>query len=354
MLRNMRTIFCAAPVIFVAALSGCGGGGGAPTVTQPLDMMPDMMPDMMSDDGGGSTIDLTRHLTEAVEQGSSPGLFAAIVDENGVRAIGATGVRRQGSPEELTDNDVIRIGSNTKAMTSTMLATLVKDGTFINGWETTIADVFPELVGKIHQDYHSVSLFQLVRMRGGLARDLKDWVWFSPDTYSDPGISYGSADIIERRYEVIKDSLVEAPTSPSGQYNYSNLSYVLAGSMAEKITGKSWETLMQERLFAPLGMTTAGFGTPGTPGDVDQPWGHQRDEQGAWVASQLELIPEIGPAGTVHLSIEDWAKFVALWFTNKEPAILDRRTLDELMTPASGNYAAGWSVYRRDWAGGTV
>ena len=39
-------------------------------------------------------------------------------------------------------NDQVHIGSNTKAMTSTMLATLVEDGTFINGWETTISEVF--------------------------------------------------------------------------------------------------------------------------------------------------------------------------------------------------------------------
>lgn len=51
-----------------------------------------------------------------------------------------------------------------------------------------------------------------------------------------------------------------------GNFVYSNLGYMVAGAMAEKKTGKSWEALMQEKLFKPLGMTSAGFGFPGTRG----------------------------------------------------------------------------------------
>ena len=59
-------------------------------------------------------------------------------------------------------------------------------------------------------------------------------------------------------------------------------------------------------------------------------------------------------AGSVYVSIHDYAKFIALWFTGKEPALLDRRSLNELITPDSGRYAAGWFVLRRDWAQGIV
>ena len=278
-----------------------------------------------------------------MEQGRSPGLFAAVIDDEGVRAIGAAGVRRQGSPEEVTANDLVHLGSLTKAMTSTMLATLVDDGAFPNGWRTTIAEVFPELVQKIHEDYHSVELSQLVRMQGGIRPNAENW-WSHPD----------NPDVVERRYEIIRDNLTEAPEGPVGEYLYSNLSYVVAGAMAERLTGKSWETLMEERIFGPLGMATAGFGVPGSPGAVDQPWGHRRGQGGAWVPNQRVNNPALGPAGTVHSSIEDWAKFIGLWFANETPAILDRTTLNELITPGARNYAAGWSVVQRDWAGGTA
>ena len=47
----------------------------------------------------------------------------------------------------------------------------------------------------------------------------------------------------------------------------------------------------------------------------------------------------------MHVSITDWAKFVQLWFPNSEPRILDRDALNELITPRSGDDAAGWGVF---------
>ena len=330
----------------------CPAGGDACVVTVAADgtavydrtgSVPSVMPVMGTTPVDQVPIDLDKYLTEGVAQGRSPGLFAAVIDHEGVRAIGAAGVRRQGSTEEITANDLVHLGSLTKAMTSTMLATLVDDGTFPNGWRTTIAEVFPDLAQEIHEGYHSVELSQLVRMQGGIRRDAENW-WSHPD----------NPDVVGRRYEIIKDNLTEAPAGHVGEYLYSNLSYVIAGAMAERLTGKSWEILMEERIFGPLGMATAGFGSPGSPGTVDQPWGHRRGQGGAWVPNQRDNNPALGPAGTVHSSIEDWAKFIGLWFANETPAILDRTTLNELITPGAQNYAAGWWVVQRDWAGGTA
>ena len=281
-------------------------------------------------------VESPRFLVDPVEQRRAPGLFAAVIDKEGVKEITAVGIRRQGSPDRLTVNDLILINSNTKAMTATMLATLVADGTFTSGWRTTIADVFPELLEEMHKDYHYVELSQLVRMASGLPREAADW-WAHRDI----------PDIIERRYALLRENLRAPPAGPAGEFIYSNLSYMIAGSMAERLTGKSWETLMRERLFNPLGMTTAGFNAPGTPRAVDQPWGHRRNGFGDWAPGQIGNLWALGPAGIVHLSIEDWAKFIALWFPDKPPAILDRNTLNELATPESNAYAAGWRVVRR-------
>ena len=285
---------------------------------------------------------IVRYLTGPVEQGKSPGLLAAIVDIDGVRAIAAAGIRRQGSPEVFTVHDLVHLGSNTKAMTSTMLATLVADGTFTGGWRTTIADVFPELVGEIHAGYHAVTLRQLVTMAGGISRNARTW-W-----------AHGGPDAVETRYRILKENLAFAPAGRAGEYLYSNLSYMIAGAMAERVTGKSWETLMDERLFTPLGMTAAGFGAPGPPNRVEQPWGHTRDSRGAWIPNQRDSAPALGPAGTIHLSVVDWAKFISLWFQGTDPKILDRAHLNELATPGPGQYAAGWYVGNSGWAGGVA
>ena len=292
---------------------------------------------------GRRVADLTAYVAPAVDRGEVPGMIAAIVDEDGIIAIGAAGVRKQGSAAAFTVNDLVHLGSNTKAMTSTMLATLVEDGTFARGWDTTIADVFPELLDEIHEDYHPVALSQLVRMRGGIARDARDW-----------GLYSSNRDVAKRRYEILRANLAGAPAGTAGDYLYSNLSYMVAGAMAERLTGMSWETLMERRLFAPLGIASAGFGAPGTSGTTDQPWGHRSDWSGGWVADQHDNPAALGPAGTVHMSVEDWAKFISLWLTDGEPAILDRETLRELGTPITETYAAGWTVVPRSWAEGTA
>ena len=273
---------------------------------------------------------IVKYLTGPVAAGKSPGAIAAIIDEAGVRAIASAGVRKQGSPEKFTIHDQVAIGSNSKAMTSTMLATLVEDGTFVNGWETTLAEVFPELVDKIHPGYHPVTLWQLVSHTSGMPI-------YPPDLYYHTG-----RDVEEKRYKIVRENLTHPPAGPIGEFEYSNLGYMVAGAMAEQLTGKSWETLMEERLFTPLGMYSAGFGAPGTPNEVDQPWGHERKGD-SWVPSQIDYLIT-GPAGTVYLSIADWAKFIQLWFPSSEPKILDREALNTLITPRSGNYAAGWRV----------
>ena len=282
-------------------------------------------------------------LAQPTEDGASPGLVAAIVDHRGVREIAAAGVRKAGNSQALLTSDHMHVGSNTKAMTSTMLATLVEDGVFPNGWNTTIADAFPELLDEIHPDYQPVDLWQLVTMTGGIKRNASNWR------------AHQGLGLLQRRYRILRDNLADPPATAAGEYLYSNLGYVVAGAMAEKVTGKIWETLMQERLFGPLGMSTAGFGPPGTPGGLDQPWGHRRGPpSGDWVPNQDDNPPALGPAGTVHLSLEDWSKFIALWLPDTAPAILDRATLDRLITPTTGDYAAGWVVASRPWAQGTT
>src|SRR5207248_3810584 len=101
----------------------------------------------------------------------------------------------------------------------------------------------------------------------------------------------------------------EAP--PDTKFIYSNAGYSIAGHMAEKVTGKSWEDLMREKIFRPLGMTTAGFGAPGTRARNDQPRGHKADGSAVEPGPGADNPVAIAPANAVHCSISDWAKFAA-------------------------------------------
>lgn len=275
-------------------------------------------------------------LAETVSDEIIPGMNAAIVDSNGIKFIGSEGVRKINSTEQITSDDIFHLGSCTKAMTSTVLATLVANNKI--KWETSLIDVFPELENVIHPDYYNVTLHQLVTHRAGIPRDVKD-----------EGV-FQDQEIIERRLSVIRENLKQPSGFRKGKYSYSNLGYMIAGSMAERITGQSWDTLIKNRLFKPLGMSSAGFGFPGTQGKIDQPWGHLGINY-KWEPLQMANSEVINPAGNVHCSIEDWAKFISLFLTHDNTTILKREQIDMLINPV-GNYACGWMVAKRRWADG--
>jgi CubicO group peptidase (beta-lactamase class C family) len=158
--------------------------------------------------------------------------------------------------------------------------------------------------------------------------------------------------IQERRMALLKDNLKEAPANTRGKYLYSNLGYMIAGCMAEKLTDSTWESLMQERIFNPLEMSSAGFGPPGSRGKTDQPWGHNRKDND-WNPQQFDNAASMGPAGTVHCSVEDWAKFIAIQLPNGNHLSLSQTQLKKLITP-TGTYAGGWIIGNRAWGKGTV
>jgi CubicO group peptidase (beta-lactamase class C family) len=97
----------------------------------------------------------------------------------------------------------------------------------------------------------------------------------------------------------------------------------------------------------------AGFGPPGTPGTIDQPHGH-REWQGRLVPldpgdSEADNPPALGPAGTVSITLEDWARFAQdqLDGVRGHGKLLRTETYRKLHTPVTGNYALGWGAALR-------
>ena len=166
----------------------------------------------------------------------------------------------------------------------------------------------------------------------------------------------------QQRDAVVADELARQPeVTPGSEERYSNVGYVVLGAALEKITGTSFEALMRERVFKPLGILTGGFGAPGTPGRVDAPWGH--DERGRPVdpgRPDADNPPYFGPSGTVHMTMEDWAKFTLahLRGDSANPArqvqLLRPQTYDELhRSPPGEDYSAGWGTGTIDYAKGS-
>ena len=270
-----------------------------------------------------------------------PGMIGGVVRGEELSSIGAVGIRKIGSPESIRVDDLVHLGSCTKAMTATMIGTLVDEGKL--RWDSTVREVFPEQAEGFHPDYRSVTLRQLLAHRAGLPHDVAWWEMGR------------GLPVVDQRRALLARALRVAPESrPGSKYSYSNTGYVLAGMMAEAVTRAPWEDLMRRRVFGPLGMASAGFGPPGTRGKVDHAWGH-RASGDLVEAVHEDNSPAMGPAGTVHCSVRDWARFASFHLRGGLGGVrlLKPETLKALHTPGPGEeYAGGWLVVERSWAGG--
>ena len=229
-------------------------------------------------------------------------------------------------------------------MTATLAAILVERG--FMAWETRLREVFPTMI--MYPACEEITLRQLLSHSSGL-------VSFTDSEAEDPDlvkIVFGAhATPMQGRLEVVVPALLsrEPHTPPGTAFNYSNMGYVTAGAMFEKLTQTPFETLLQREVFTPLDMTSAGFGAPGTPGEVSEPYGHNPEpvEPGP----DADLPPVLAPAGTVHMSVTDFAKHAAFHLTGR-PQLISRDALELLHTPVGGAFALGWGVVETEWAKG--
>jgi CubicO group peptidase (beta-lactamase class C family) len=273
-------------------------------------------------------------LTVQRDSSAVPGMVAVVVRSGGVVAAGAAGVRRLGASERVTLEDRFHLGSNVKAMTATLLATLVEDGTL--DWTTPVGDALPELDGIIARDRAGVTLTQLLQHRAGI-EPLTDFREVPPL----PGTP------IQQRRIGSRMLLELPPAAPVGTYLYSNGGYGIAAAMAEARTGRPWEELLQERLLRPLGIS-AVFGWPAAA-DRSAPWGHEPSSVGfiphdpALADDPFRMPPAIAPAGDLSMSVRDYARFIQLHLRGLtgRAELLRPETFARLHDPVE-HYAMGW------------
>jgi len=282
-------------------------------------------------------------LHDAFDGSPIPGAIGAIADRGGDVRVAAIGLRKAGAIEEMTVGDLLHIGSDTKAMTAVLVARHVDKG--LLRWDSTIEEVLPGLAERIDPGYRAVTITELLHHTSGAPANAVNWR------------GHQGPPIRERRIELAAESLANPPeAAPGSAFLYSNLGVMIAGAMVEAVGDASWEELMVRDVFEPLGMSSAGFGAPGPIGEVEQPWGHIIEASGRARPMQIDNDAALGPAGTVHLSIEDWARFT-LEFTDSAAAdlgFLSAESRAKLVERGLDDYACGWVLVERPWAGGTA
>jgi CubicO group peptidase (beta-lactamase class C family) len=278
-----------------------------------------------------------------------PALAAASFAADVIVDAGVCGIRRVDGSERVTLEDKWHLGSCTKSMTSSLAAVLVGRG--VLKWETTVAEVFPGM--EMDAAWRAVTLEQLLSHRAGAPHDPPPDLWLVAQMQAGKPM--------EQRMAFVRGLLRTPPDPlPGKQFVYSNQGYSIAGAMLEKAAGKPWEELMQENIFRPLRLDSAGFGAPGSAQDVDHPWGHLR------AGSRLGPVtpgpfadnpPAIGPGGSVHMTIRDFARYAG-WHAGegrRRGGPLGADSFKRLHSaPVGGDYALGWGFTDRKWAGGRV
>ncbi len=130
-----------------------------------------------------------------------PAMALAVVTSDGLKFVGAVGVRKRGTDIPVTLDDLWHLGSDGKAMTSTLIARLVERGQL--SWDTTLAEVFPEIAPQMNPGFRKVTLLQLLSHHAGLPANL------------DLG-KYSGDDVRQLRLRAVRDELAKKPESEPG------------------------------------------------------------------------------------------------------------------------------------------
>ena len=250
-------------------------------------------------------VSLDDMLTPYLSRYQLPALAAAVFREGRVVARAAVGVRRAGTDTPVTINDAFHVGSDTKAMTSLLAGMMVEENKL--QWASTIGGSFPELATTMDAGSRDVTLEPLLSHTSGIPSDNDAFGRLLFKSFTQEGLN-----LDELRSWLVKGwSNQPLVTKPGTTFAYSNMGYTTAGVMIERAAKTTWEEMVVQRIFIPLGLETAGFGPQASVGRVNATLGHL--VQGDGSLKPMLAGPDgdnpliIGPAGTVHLSILDFA-----------------------------------------------
>ena len=292
-----------------------------------------------------------------------PAIAAAVVKDGKIISAGAIGTRRAGVKIPVTINDRFHLGSDTKAMTALLAAMLVEEGKL--RWNTTPAEVFPELADKMDAGFRRITLEQLLSHTSGVPSDNEDIGKIFVDSVTQNG------NLDDLRYWMIQQwSTRPLAFEPGTKFAYSNMGYTIVGAIIERTAGKTWDELITQRIFTPLKLRTAGLGQQSSLGRIDAPLGHAIVDgkvKAMLAGPNGDSPPTVGPAGIAHMSVLDFA-YWAGWNAGegkRKPNLVKPETMRKLHTPvismperksaapgtpAGGKYALGWGELTVDWA----
>ena len=225
-----------------------------------------------------------------------PGAAVAVVYNDEVVYERGFGVREVGKPEPVTPETVFQIASLSKPLSSTLVAAVVGDGT--TTWDATIGSLVPDFALADPYVSDQVTIRDMLSHRSGL-----------PAYGGDPLISTFGYD----RDECLRRLRHYALATPfRTAWAYSNLGFSAGAYAAAGASGQAWEDLAEERLFAPLGMTSTSYRYADFERRENRAAPHYRTPEGVWELGDLTDDDAAAPAGGVSSNLRDLTHWLRL------------------------------------------
>ena len=233
------------------------------------------------------------YVNKAIKEWEVPGVAIAIIKGDQVVLAKGYGVRKLGDPTPVDERTLFAIGSSSKAFTAAAIALLVDEGKV--KWDDPVTKYLPGF--EMYDPYvtRELTVRDLLTHRSGLQRG--DFLWYGTEL---------DRDEIVRRARYIKPSW-----SLRSTFGYQNIMFLAAGQLVSRVSGKSWDEFIQQRIFTPLAMTSSSTSINAfkTANNVASPH--------AKVAEKVQVIPwrnidNIAPAGSINSNVVAMAQWVRL------------------------------------------
>lgn len=278
-----------------------------------------------------------RLFDEAVARFHLPGLAVGVIDHGQVVFQRTAGEREAGSGQTIDTHTLFKIASNSKAMTTAMLARLVAAGKL--HWDDPVTKYLPQF--KMYDPWvtREIQVRDLLIHDSGMRAGAGDlMLWPEPNTFTRKDILAGLA-------------YLKPAYSFRSRYAYDNLLYVVAGEVAAAAGGAPYETLLRREVFKPMGMDrcqVGAFSRDGV-GNVAQP--HiRKDDTNVLIHADGPEVPAItsAAAGGVRCSLDDMLRWAGNWL-DPTPAQLKWLDADERRPLWSAQMPMPISGYKRAW-----
>lgn len=225
------------------------------------------------------------------QKANIPGVGIAIISNGETLYTGGLGLQNIEQQIPVDENTLFSIGSNTKAFTGVLAAKLVEKGKM--NWHIPLRDYIPEL--ELKEDYitQHVNLIDALNHMTGLGRH--DDIW----KYKE----------FPRDEILIKVKTLDFAGSFRSSFGYNNIMYTIAGIAMERASGSSYERLIQEHLFSPLGMVNSYVTQEDFENAPTRAIGYKED---GVTPETVVYLNHIAPAGSISSTPKDISKWIAM------------------------------------------